>query len=469
MDNTKNILDSIKEASEIIKESKGFVAILTHYDADGLSSGGALLRLLYMLGKEGIVRSVSDLNEYDIKNFFRMDAAIHIISDMGSGDLRLIKKFLRDFQVDQLMIIDHHKVLEDDVDHDKIKLVNPELYGLDGGAMDCSAVLASYLGYLSTGDTYFYIPGLIGASGDMQLLEPKDLTKVLLEEAYSRGLVSKVKDFIFFSNRFLPIHKAITWTFYPYIPNFSGRDDIGLSLVREAGIKLRRSDGSFRTVNDLSDMERNQLLEKIVEYLANIGIVDLGPKDLMREYFVLTLESDPLLKYLDDFTNIVNATGRMGYEFIGISLSAGVRGNLVNLAHDVYMKRRKTLAEYLSKADKNIKIYDDKILVIDLTGDNVNPRFSGTIATLYSKSLKYRDKIVFVLTPAEDGIKISARAPKEDVTRGLNLAELMKILAGKYGGRGGGHNVAAGATIKGDVPQVIHFLVENTISMMRSI
>ncbi len=48
---------------------------------------------------------------------------------------------------------------------------------------------------------------------------------------------------------------------------------------------------------------------------------------------------------------------------------------------------------------------------------------------------------------AEDGVKVSARSPRHLVRRGLNLAEIMKRAAASVGGEGGGHNVAAGATI----------------------
>ena len=44
-------------------------------------------------------------------------------------------------------------------------------------------------------------------------------------------------------------------------------------------------------------------------------------------------------------------------------------------------------------------------------------------------------------------IKVSARATQELVERGLNLSLAMKKAAGTFDGVGGGHNIAAGATI----------------------
>jgi RecJ-like exonuclease len=48
---------------------------------------------------------------------------------------------------------------------------------------------------------------------------------------------------------------------------------------------------------------------------------------------------------------------------------------------------------------------------------------------------------------AEDGIKVSARADRSLGDRGLDLSVVMSTAAQLVGGFGGGHNVAAGATI----------------------
>ncbi len=45
---------------------------------------------------------------------------------------------------------------------------------------------------------------------------------------------------------------------------------------------------------------------------------------------------------------------------------------------------------------------------------------------------------------------MSARAPKELVRKGLNLSDIMRDAAAEVGGMGGGHAVAAGATVPED-------------------
>jgi RecJ-like exonuclease len=53
--------------------------------------------------------------------------------------------------------------------------------------------------------------------------------------------------------------------------------------------------------------------------------------------------------------------------------------------------------------------------------------------------------IAFAL--ADDGVKVSSRGTRELLTQGLDLAAVMHEASKAVGGQGGGHKVAAGATI----------------------
>lgn len=454
----KNLLESILEAGRIISETPGnrYIAVLTHYDADGLSAGGALLRLLEKLGKKYVIRSVTELNDNNIKKFFMIKAHLHIIADLGSGELEKISQYKSSYNVNKVLIIDHHKISGDLRD---LILVNPELYGIDGGSADCTAVLSSYIGYKLLKDPYFTEIGIIGATGDMQIYEPMDLTLNILEEAISKGVAKHIRDFIFFQNRSLPIFKAITWTYVPYIPNFSGRDDIGLMLVKKAGIDINKGSGAYTTVDDLSNYEKNRLLEEILHYILGLGVDDLKPRDLMSDIIIFTKEEHPLLKYSQDFSSLVSTAGRLGKDFLGILITSGLRDSLINELEVLYEERRKLLSKYMSYVEENLKIIDN-IVIVDLRNMEVPARFGGTISTLLSRSLIYSDKVILVLLRNEDAIKISSRAPKKLVDEGLDLSLVMRDVAKKYGGHGGGHNVAAGASILREDGSLVNFLVD---------
>ncbi len=463
----KKLIDDIHKVVDIISDvpQNKYISVLTHYDADGLSAGGALLRTLAKTDKNFHIRAVTELNEKVIREFFKSKAYLHIITDLGSGELNLLDRLSKEYNLRNLIVIDHHKINGESTD---ITVVNPEIYNIDGGSADCASILSSLVGYYALEDPYFLEIGLVGATGDMQVFEPKDLTEYVLREGIKRDYVKVVKDFIFFQNKHLPIFKAIIWTFLPYIPGFSGRDDIGLRIVREAGIEVEKADGSYKTVNDLTDYERNKLLETILKYVLKSGVEDLKPQDLLQDVILFPHENHPLLSNSIDFSSLVNTAGRMGYDYLGILVAAGVRGEYVNDIESIYTDRRRLLAKYLSLVEKNLELYNDLLLIADLRGKDVNPRFAGTISTILSKSLLYQDKVVFVLLNDGLRIKISARAPKKLVSKGFDLSKIMNDLARKYGGHGGGHNVAAGASLEKDDDNLKRYILDLVNSYVTS-
>ena len=65
---------------------------------------------------------------------------------------------------------------------------------------------------------------------------------------------------------------------------------------------------------------------------------------------------------------------------------------------------------------------------------------------------RYPDKPFIAFNEVEDMVKVSGRGTRELVDAGLDLAFAMKQASESVGGRGGGHDVASGASIpKGSV------------------
>ncbi|MCX9014774.1 MAG: DHHA1 domain-containing protein [Candidatus Methanoperedens sp.] len=75
----------------------------------------------------------------------------------------------------------------------------------------------------------------------------------------------------------------------------------------------------------------------------------------------------------------------------------------------------------------------------------------GIIAGIMTR-YRYTDKPFIAFNEVEDMVKVSGRGTRALVDAGLDLAFVMKQAAGSVGGRGGGHDVASGASIpKGSV------------------
>jgi RecJ-like exonuclease len=82
--------------------------------------------------------------------------------------------------------------------------------------------------------------------------------------------------------------------------------------------------------------------------------------------------------------------------------------------------------------------------------DSMTGAFSSIISSAGNLS---SDNAIIVLTKSkEGGIKLSARAPPKLLKAGVNLGAALSVVSKKYGGFGGGHDVAAGAHIIVDDP-----------------
>jgi RecJ-like exonuclease len=90
-------------------------------------------------------------------------------------------------------------------------------------------------------------------------------------------------------------------------------------------------------------------------------------------------------------------------------------------------------------------------------GGMIRDTIVGTVAGMLLGGGKINpDKPIFAMAEADDGIKVSGRGTRALVDRGLDLSEVMNRVTEKLGGVGGGHNIAAGATIQHE--QVDEFL-----------
>ncbi|MDR2846662.1 MAG: DHH family phosphoesterase, partial [Candidatus Methanoplasma sp.] len=71
---------------------------------------------------------------------------------------------------------------------------------------------------------------------------------------------------------------------------------------------------------------------------------------------------------------------------------------------------------------------------------------------------------IFAFADADDGVKVSARASRALTDRGLDLSFVMKTASEVVGGYGGGHSVAAGATIPKGMEDAFLDAVEDIVS-----
>src|SRR2546426_11314438 len=78
----------------------------------------------------------------------------------------------------------------------------------------------------------------------------------------------------------------------------------------------------------------------------------------------------------------------------------------------------------------------------------IDENMTGAVSSIVSSSNLFgTGKVTLVITTRKDGaVKISARATDNLVSMGVNLGKILQTLTADYGGSGGGHEKAAGAT-----------------------
>jgi RecJ-like exonuclease len=81
-------------------------------------------------------------------------------------------------------------------------------------------------------------------------------------------------------------------------------------------------------------------------------------------------------------------------------------------------------------------------------GENfINEKIIGTVSSIIVSGLANNEKplIAFANVEKEQAAKFSARTTEAAIRKGVNLGEVMRLASEAHGGKGGGHNIAAGA------------------------
>ena len=150
-----------------------------------------------------------------------------------------------------------------------------------------------------------------------------------------------------------PIFRALAYTTSPYLPNLSGCEDNCLALLTNAGIPIKEGD-RFRTLSDLSQDEKQKLLNAIISYFNGQGFQSSVVLNLVGTVYTLTNEppGSPT-RDAREFSALLNACGRTGNPSVGISVGLGDRRTALEEANQVVATYRKTLASYMEWLTKS--------------------------------------------------------------------------------------------------------------------
>lgn len=440
-------------AAKVIRKcasEKSPILLVTHFDADGISAGSILLSAVSRLEAPVHLRVIDSLAEKTLEDLETIDSELVVFTDIGSGYLSVIGKVLRHRQV---IIADHHQALGDLPPNSHH--FNTHLLGFDGSAEISGAGTAYLLSKAIDSRNVDLSPmAIVGCLGDQQDKGPKrtltGLNEMILRDAVDMKLVEVVQDLTLFGIQTRPVHRAIAATTTPFLPGLSGEEDHCLALLDAANIPSKIDD-RWRAIVDLSMEEKRRLVDSIIQHMISLKVSGEVALELIGSVYTLVRE-DPWTPLRDarEFASLLNACGRMGKAGLGVSLGMRDRGTAFEEAQQVYSEYRKWLAKYMKWLTGDPSVLRQMEYVVIVRGEGViDESMTGAVSSLVSSSNLFGlSKVTVVVTSARDGrAKISTRATDQLVARGVNLGRILQDLTPKFGGNGGGHAIAAGATL----------------------
>ncbi len=440
------------EAAGIISEcakQDGFIHVVSHLDADGLAAAGVIGKALWRLGANFRVRIQQWVDKKIVAEITSDKPALTILTDMGSGYLDVLDTNPSSHQI---IILDHHQPTG--TSSTNILQVNPHMHGIDGTKDISGAGVAYFVGKaLDDANKDSAQIAVVGALGDLQdKYEQRGLgglNQRVVSDAVATGHLMVEKDLMFFGRETRPIHKSLAYTTSPFIPGISGEEDKSLALLVSLGIKPKEGD-KWRALRDLSEDEKRQLCSALSDHLISKGY----PRDVMHlvgsVYTLVHEEPWTPLRDGREFSMLLNGTGRMEKAGLGVAICMGDRSSALEQAESVLDEYRQTITKYLSWLTEEPDRIDELENIYVVRGENfINEKIIGTLSSILSTSLPKLEKpiIAYARVPGEDTVKISARTTDMLTKKGLNLGEIMRSAAEKFGGKGGGHDIAAGAQV----------------------
>jgi single-stranded-DNA-specific exonuclease len=451
--NIDGFLAAANEAAKVILETvkkDGFILVFSHLDADGVAAAGVIGKMLSRLDARFRIRVMQWVDEKIIGEVIADKPQLVILTDFGSGYLDLLNEKIPNFKV---VILDHHQSTSKVV-NPNFTQVNPHMFGIDG-ATDVSGSGVAYFAAKAVNAANVDLApiALVGALGDMQdkyeQRSMRSLNEIIVNDGVAAGMLKVEKDLIFFGRETRPIYKMLATTTNPFIPGLSGQETESLNFVANLGIPLKQGDKT-RALCDLTDEERKRLCTALADYLLSKGL-HMEVENLIGYVYILTKEEpNTALRDGREFAVVLNSAGRMDRPSLGIAICMGDRKAALEESSKILEDYRKNINKYLSwVAEKPERMRELQNIYVIYGEGFINEKIIGTVSSIIVSSLANNEKplLAFANIEAEKAAKFSGRTTEAALRRGVNLGDVMRLASEAHGGKGGGHNIAAGAQV----------------------
>ncbi len=448
----------INEAKRIAKvvSSAERIYVFTHIDADGISSGSIAYETARRLGIPVEIKFLKKLDDEATRLIRGKTDGLVWMNDLGSG-------YISRFAGMNMVIADHHEpepenpiavengravLAESTINH-----LNAHLFGIEGSTEICSSTTSYFISRAVSRDNIDLSPiGIVGAVGDLQDSRFGRLTgmnRIVLEDAAGSGFLEVVRDARFYGKETRGLTKLLEYSVDPPIPGIANEPGSPERLLQALRIEYRRN-GKEQTWYDLDMDAKRSIMSYIVERMISERVPPEEINQVVGETYLISANGGGMKgmpKDAKEFATLLNACGRYEHYETGMGICLGDREHSLTEALKLLEGHRRNVANAIKLVKEEGMVQLKRVQYFHVK-DRVPDSIVGTIAGILMKSKDVDGKKVIVGFAYSDGkVKVSGRGNTLLVSTGLNLSEAIRRAAESVGGIGGGHSIAAGATI----------------------
>ena len=412
------------------------VIVISHNDADGISSLHLIQNLLHKLNIDNdyfIYNRSTSWGNYlsGILSKRQSHKTAFIFTDVGSNLFELIP-ILRNRKED-FYILDHHEV-EDNIDinilPENLFFVNPTIYGFDG----LEHISGSTLAYMFAKQIkpsiikqgWLTIIGIVGDSlRSMDKLQ--SINREIYEELIFEEQIEDKEGFILFGNMHETIKNGLKYSILPFIKGLGGESDQKIkTFLNSLQINPKTK------VIDLSPAEIDLIQNEIkIESCGNYALL---PQKL------------GLLKFTFEHALLLNI---LCFKNISAAYAAIQLKSITRYAKSLYNEYIDDLAKNLKAISQEKPSYEtEKAIFMEVRGKIPPSNWSDTASFSSVNNLFNTDKILFLggLEKKSGTIKLSIRCSREylEKSKGNGVNKIITNIKKELGGVGGGHKLAGG-------------------------
>src|SRR3990170_6849142 len=432
------------------------VHVYAHIDSDGITGAAIASQALDRAGVDHGVSFLKKLDEAALRAIRAEHAPVTWFCDFGAG--------LYD-RMDGLnaIITDHHVPVEREIPRearanlaafadaqDSVLMLNPHLLGEGSDAASGAGTTYLVAKAMDARNTDLAGIAIVGAVADMQEREWRRVTgftRQILEDGIQAGVLEAGPDLRLFGRETRPIHKMLEYANDPWIPRLSGNGEACIAFLLELGLEPKQ-EKRWIAWNELPEDQRRLVVSELVRHMLDRGCGWRETERLVGEqYTLLKEERGTPTRDAKEFGTLINACGRYDRADVGYRVCRGDRGEALEESFSLLRGHRETIVRSLDFIDE-IGIQQMAAIQYFHAQDRIRDTVVGIAASMAMNAPgASRGLPIVAFANADDGIKVSARGTRELVHQGLDLAAVMREAAKAVGGEGGGHHVAAGATI----------------------